>query len=68
MDIPQGNVISAIVLALSLAGTIAAAIFASRKRKQEKTDATENEREESAEAGDFDLEHLDRERLRRLRE
>jgi heme exporter protein D len=56
-----------IVAVLALASTIIGAVLAGRKHKQEKLDEAERERRESAAAGDLDLEHLDRERLERLR-
>lgn len=56
-----------LVAVLGILGTVIGAVLASRKRKQERTDAVEKEREEDAAAGDLDLEHLDRERIERLR-
>lgn len=56
-----------LVAVLGILGTVIGAVLASRKRKQERTDEVEKEREEDAAAGDLDLEHLDRERIERLR-
>lgn len=56
-----------LVAVLGILGTVIGAVLASRKRKQERIDEVEKEREEDAAAGDLDLEHLDRERIERLR-
>ena len=56
-----------LVAVLGILGTVIGAVLASRKRKQDRIDEVEKEREEHAAAGDLDLEHLDRERIRRLR-
>jgi uncharacterized membrane protein len=56
-----------LVAVLGILGTVIGAVLASRKRKQERADEVEKEREEDAAAGDLDLEHLDRERIERLR-
>lgn len=56
-----------LVAVLGILGTVISAVLASRKRKRERTDEVEKEREEDAAAGDLDLEHLDRERIERLR-
>ena len=56
-----------LVAVLTLIGTVIGAVITGRKRKRERTDEVEQEREADAAAGDLDLEHLDRERIERLR-
>jgi heme exporter protein D len=56
-----------LVAVLSIISTVIGAVLAGRKRKRERHDEVEQEREADAAAGDLDLEHLDRERLDRLR-
>ena len=58
---------SVLVAVLTLIGSVIGAVLAGRKRKRERTDEVEQEREADAAAGDLDLEHLDRERIERLR-
>jgi hypothetical protein len=60
------TVLGVIVLVLSIAGPLVLAVLEARKAKNQKVEDAKNEREESAQAGDLDIEHLDRERLRRL--
>lgn len=56
-----------LVTVLTLIGTVIGAVLAGRKRKRERIDEVERERQDDAVAGDLDLEHLDRERIERLR-
>jgi len=56
-----------LVAVLGILGTVIGAVIAGRKRKRERTDEVEQERRDDAAAGDLDLEHLDRERIDRLR-
>lgn len=56
-----------LVAVLGILGTVISAVLASRKRKRERIDEVERERQDDAAAGDLDLEHLDRERIERLR-
>ena len=58
---------AALVAVLGILGTVIGAVLAGRKRKRERHDEVEQEREADAAAGDLDLEHLDRERLERMR-
>jgi CHASE3 domain sensor protein len=65
--IPNYGWPAVLVAVLGILGTVIGAVIAGRKRKRERTDEVEQEREADAAAGDLDLEHLDRERIERLR-
>ena len=65
--IPDYGWPAVLVTVLTLIGTVISAVLAGRKRKRERTDEVEQERRDDAAAGDLDLEHLDRERIERLR-
>ena len=56
-----------LVAVLTLVGAGIGAVGAGRKRMRARIDEVEQERRDDAAAGDLDLEHLDRERIERLR-
>lgn len=56
-----------LVAVLGILATVAGAVLARRRKREERIDEARSEREQSAGDGDLDLEHLDRERLERMR-
>jgi hypothetical protein len=64
--IPDYGWPAAIVAILGVLGLILTTIQESRRSKKEANDKCKQDRKDSAEAGDLDIEHLDRERLRRM--
>ena len=56
---------TAVAAALGILAGVVAAVLGRRQRKREKEDGLKADRKASAAERDLDIEHLDRERLRR---
>ena len=56
-----------LVAVLGILATVIGAVMVRRRKREERIDEVKREREQSAADGDLDLEHLDRERLERMR-
>ena len=56
-----------LVAVLGILATVIGAVLTCRKKREERIDEAKSEREQSVLSGDLDLEHLDRERLERMR-
>jgi hypothetical protein len=56
-----------LVAVLGILATVIGALLAGRRKREERIDEVKSEREQSVADGDLDLEHLDRERLERMR-
>lgn len=66
MDMPDYGWPSVLVALITAIGAIVTAVRAARKDKRERKQNVEQERKESAAAGDLDIEHIDFERRKRM--